>query len=368
MGAHKTLCMKAGKMHGEGLRRQALLLRLLDLSRKPKVSRGYIFIPVTRRPLEEETASLRRIAEFKMTRSALPMARPPPKGLSDLLAGALPPRLIGDLPRSYDAIGDIVVVEEISKTLEGHEEEIGEALLRMIPNATTCLLKVGKVEGERRIPTYEAIAGIRKSDTVFTEYGVRIKVDLAKVYFSPRLGFERQRIARTVSDGETVVDMFAGVGPFSLAIAKRADATVHSIDINPDAIELLITNISLNRLRGKIHPICGDAAMASAKLKGIADHVVMNLPGSSLEFMDAAISMLKPRGGTLHVYTFSVASDPSHAGELVKKALEARCASAEIRELRVVKEVAPRKWQIAVDVFCSKPKGREAKLPRRRQA
>jgi tRNA (guanine37-N1)-methyltransferase len=149
--------------------------------------------------------------------------------------------------------------------------------------------------------------------------------------------------------------MFAGVGPFSLAIAKKVNATVYSIDINPDAIELLRSNISLNRLKGKILPICGDALTASREIVGIADHVIMNLPGSSLRFMDAAVSLLKPSGGLLHIYMFSSDPEFSHAEKLVKEALKARCGQVDIKELRVVKEVAPRKWQIAVDAACKEP-------------
>jgi tRNA (guanine37-N1)-methyltransferase len=339
-------------MHGEALRMKAMYYGLLDLTRKPKASRSNILLPINRFPLEEESATLGKIAEFEIVSCVLPKARPTPKSLAELVTPAVPTELAIGLPKSFDIIGDIVVIEELSKTLMDYKEAIGEALLKLNPNAKTCLLKIGKVEGERRVPVYQVIAGLKKTTTVFVEYGVKLKIDLAKVYFSPRLGFERQRVAAMVSEGETVVDMFAGVGPFSIAIAKKASATVYAIDINPDAIELLKTNISLNRLKGTVLPICGDAALVSREIKGVADHVVMNLPGSSLSFVKAALLLLKPTGGILHIYVFSPDPVVAHTTERVKEALKEGCRLTEIKGMRVVKEVAPRKWQIAVDVAC----------------
>jgi tRNA (guanine37-N1)-methyltransferase len=368
MGTRSRLCIKANKRHGEDFRRLALHQNLLDLSRKLKTSKSNILIPIHRLPVTNESAALRAIAEFEIKRCILPSARPPPKTLEDLLAGAVPLDRLVDLPKSYDIVGDIIVIEDLSEGLIDYKETIGGALLEINPNSRTCLLKTGKVKGERRVPTYQIVAGTQKSDTIFTEYGIRLKIDLAKVYFSPRLAYERQRVAAAVSDGETVVDMFAGVGPFSLAIAKKANATVYSIDINPDAIELLRTNISSNRLKGTILPICGDASSVSMEMVGIADHVVMNLPGNSLKFLEAAVSMLKPSGGLLHIYIFSNDPNVTHAGEIVKEALKAHCSQTEIRGMRVVKEVAPRKWQIAVDAACKWPvKLGAAKPPRRQQ-
>jgi tRNA (guanine37-N1)-methyltransferase len=369
MGTRGRLCIKANKRHGEDLRQFTLHHALYDPSRKPKTSKSHILIPIRRPPTEEEETAARMIAEYEIKGCVLPRARPTQKGLGDLLVDTVPLSLLSDLPKSYDIIGDIIVIENLSEGLMVYKKAIGAALLGIHKSTRSCLLKVGKVEGERRIPTYDVVAGLRKFDTIYHEYGVLLKIDLSKVYFSPRLGNERQRVAATVSEGETVVDMFAGVGPFSLAIAKKVNAAVYSIDINPDAIELLKANVSLNHLRGKIFPICGDASTAARAIKGVADHVIMNLPGSSLKFMDAAVSLLKPSGGLLHIYTFSSDPDVSHTGELVLKALKAHCSLTEIISLRRVKEVAPRKWQIAVDVACKgSVKTGESKAPRRQQS
>jgi tRNA (guanine37-N1)-methyltransferase len=368
MSSPSSLCIKARKRHGEDFRRLALRHNFLDTSRKPRATSSYILIPICRVPSEEESAALRRIAAFEIKVCSLPSARPPPKSLGGLLAGVIPPELLADLPKSYDIIGDIIVIEDISESLKLYRETIGAALLKLYTNARTCLLKSGKVEGERRVPTYQLLAGLNKTDTVYTEHGVKLKIDLAKAYFSPRLAYERQRIAAMVREGETVVDMFAGVGPFSLTIAKGVSATIHSIDINPDAIELLAENISSNRLRSNVYPVCGDAAIVSKDLAGIADHVIMNLPGSSLNFLSAAVALLKPSGGLIHIYFFLADPEADHAALLVETNLKKYCKQMDLKGVRVVKEVAPNKWQYVVDVACKASGHSENAIsPRRRR-
>ncbi len=355
MPSSSSLCIKVPKAHGEDFRRLALRYNLLDTSRKPKATNFHIMIPISRAPNEVEATALQRIGIYEIKACALSPARPHPKSLAELLAETIPPPLLGDLPKSYDMVGDIIVIEDLSESLRLYEGAIGSAFLRLYPGAVTCLLKIGKVEGERRVPTYRLLAGVDKTDTVYKEHGLRLKIDLAKAYFSPRLAYERQRIASMVKEGETVVDMFAGVGPFSLNIAKKVRAKVHSIDINPDAIALLFENISLNRLKGDVCPVCGDAVKVSKELTGVADRVIMNLPGSSVDFLETAVALLKPRGGIIHIYFFLADSDIENAASFIGTPMMRCCSEVGIQGLRSVKEVAPKKWQYVADVAC-KPK------------
>ncbi len=113
-------------------------------------------------------------------------------------------------------------------------------------------------------------------------------------------------MASLVQLGETVVDLFAGVGPFSVLIAKRNPSVkVYAIDLNPDAVELLKVNIRVNRVENRIYPMLGDARqLAATKLKGTADRVIMNLPETAIDFVDAACQVIKPQGGVVHFYAF----------------------------------------------------------------
>jgi tRNA (guanine37-N1)-methyltransferase len=177
------------------------------------------------------------------------------------------------------------------------------------------------------------IAGDRSTETVHREYGMIFKMDVSKVFFSPRLATERDIVARQVRPGETVIDMFAGIGPFSIMIARtRQPEVVYAIDANEDAIGYMEENIALNKV-ATVRPVLGDARTEIAKL-GKADRIIMNLPHSAREFLGDALDALK-HGGIIHFYEIMQDSD-----------VEARygaLADAAVRKGRVMKELARRK-------------------------
>jgi len=350
------VCIKVDKRAGEKMRRFLTGRSLLDPARKIMAGGASVCIPVCRCLSAEELEAAGRIAgvEIEICREKLPEHKKKLGDLSDLLKDVIPAELLPQLPRSHDLVGDILLLESLQAALLPYKAEIGSALLKLNPGVTTILLKTGSVEGEFRIPQLEVIAGAKKFETIHKEYGVNIKVDLSKAYFSPRLGYERRRVAMSISDGETVVDMFAGVGPFSLMIAKKAKTRIYSIDLNPDAILLLKENIPINRLRGEIVPICGDAKEVAKMLHGVADHVIMNLPASSLEFLDAAYRFLKKSGGTIHLYMFSGSSLEEVEAQFID-ASKNMYGEFAVKGSRVVKPVAPRKWQIALDIEVKTP-------------
>ena len=139
--------------------------------------------------------------------------------------------------------------------------------------------------------------GERKSETIHKEYGCVFKIDLKKAYFSPRLSYERLRIAKLVKPGEVVLNMFAGVGCYSISIAKHSEPLkVFSIDINPVAFQLLHENSRLNRVEAVVVPIQGDAKQViDTELLNVADRVLMPLPERANEYLDSAFSALKPK-------------------------------------------------------------------------
>ena len=90
------------------------------------------------------------------------------------------------------------------------------------------------------------IAGNNKTETEYKENNCRFIVDVEKAFFSPRLSTERERISNLINDNETVVNMFGGIGMFSILAAKKKSCTVYNIDINPNASKLCEENIRLN--------------------------------------------------------------------------------------------------------------------------
>lgn len=349
----RALSLKVGRKHAEEVRRAMIRNCVYDHSRKILAEGKAVFIPVLRPPKPEELVGLEDIS-FDMVHIQLKPIESRPKDLQETMNGKIPQGLSSAIPRSYDLVGDIVALEFLPPELAPYKREIGDALLRLYPAAKTALLKTGKVEGEYRVPKLEVIAGEERFETVHVEYGVRLKVDLSKAYFSPRLSFERYRVSASVSVGETVVDMFAGVGPFSVLIASKTKARVFAIDINPDAVRLLQENIRMNRLQGEVLPVCEDVRKAAGRMRGIADHVIMNLPGTSLEFLDAAAEILKKEGGIIHIYMFAPEEPLAYAEKSFRSIADKLFGQYEILAVRVVKAVAPRRWQVALDVRARK--------------
>ena len=270
----------------------------------------------------------------------------------DVLEETLPPHLLASVPHAIDFVGDIAVIE-IPQELVDHKKAIGEAILKTHKRVDTVLAKSGAVEGVYRLREFEVIAGVEKTVAIHKEHGCVYHVDLAKTYFSPRLSHEHNRVASKVKEGEIVIDMFAGVGPFSILIArKRENVKVYAIDVNPDAVELLKRNVAVNRVEDKVMPILGDVGqVVREQLIGVADRVIMNLPEKAIEYVDVACKAIKLEGGIIHYYEFTNAPDPleparvrlteaiNQTNRKIKKTLLAK----------VVRATAPFTWQVAVD-------------------
>jgi tRNA (guanine37-N1)-methyltransferase len=149
----------------------------------------------------------------------------------------LPADLKKLLPTSYDIIGNIALVK-LQDELIKHKKYIGEEILKSKKNIeTVCLIK--PVAGELRTRDIEIIAGEKQTTTVHKEFGLSFIVNVKETYFSPRLANERKRVAESVKPGETIVDMFTGVAPFAVMIAKNSNPKIiYAIDKNKKAIEL----------------------------------------------------------------------------------------------------------------------------------
>ncbi len=260
--------------------------------------------------------------------------------------------MLASLPQALDVIGDIAIVE-IPPELKPHESLIGEAILETHKNIKTVLAKAGAISGTYRTREYVFIAGENKTQTIHREFGCQYHVDMAKAYFSPRLSHEHERVASLVQAGEVVVDLFAGVGPFSVLIAKRnPQVKVYAVDLNPDAVELLKLNVRVNRVENRVCPIQADARqIGAAKLKGSADRVIMNLPESAIDFVDAACQALKPTGGIVHFYAFIRSPDSiEHLKERFSSAVEKSGRRVEsFLYARSIRETAPYESQVVLD-------------------
>lgn len=341
----KTSVQKALEL----LRKHALLDRELRLQQKNE----YVHIPLVRMPSTEELEELKNaLTDLTISEREFFERLEQPARLVDLLSDKLPPHALASLPQAIDFIGDIAVVE-IPPELEAYKQVIGESLLKAHKTVRTVLSKWSPVSGVYRLRTFEVIAGEAKTQTMHREHGCLYHVDLAKAYFSPRLSYEHARISSLVDEGETVIDMFAGVGPFSILIAKNhADVRVYAIDVNPEAYRFLTKNVVANRVVGKVSPILGDVRMITdERLAGVADRVIMNLPEKAVEYVDVACNALKPEGGIIHYYQFVSEPEPiqTATNRFAEAVGQAKRNLYKIMQARIVRGIAPFTYQVVID-------------------
>jgi tRNA (guanine37-N1)-methyltransferase len=305
-----SVCIKVPKNQGEKTLTLVTKLGLADKSLVIQREEDSLIIPLFREPQGIELTTLESQIPFKLYTAVFSEKQLPPETLIQVLEDKLPPELLAKVPQAFDIIGEIVVID-IPPQLKAYQNTIGEAILQTQKNVTTVLAKASDISGVFRIRDYDFIAGEHKTQTIHREFGCQYHVDIAKAYFSPRLSHEHERVAVQVQDGEVVVDLFAGVGPFSVLIGKRNPTVkVYAVDLNPDAVELLKMNVWVNKVEGHVFPLLGDAReISQIKLKGAADRVIMNLPETAIDFVDAACNAIKPEGGIVHFYGFVRAPD-----------------------------------------------------------
>jgi tRNA (guanine37-N1)-methyltransferase len=279
-----------------------------------------------------------------------------PHMLKQVLGSILTPEETVQVYSAFDQIGDIVIIK-IQDDLMPKKKLIADAILANVKTAKTVFAQVSAVRGDFRVRDLEFLAGENRTITEYKEHACRFKVDVARTYFSPRLSTERQRIADMVGDDETIVNMFAGVGTYSVVIAKaNKTCRVYSIDSNASASELDKINAKLNKVQDRIVSICGDAAeVIKDRLAGQADRVLMPLPERAKEFVDSAMLALKEKG-IVH-YFAHVKADSKKAGQDLGLQ-DAHGAFAkydhQVLAVRVVREVGPRIYQIVADVSVSR--------------
>ena len=346
-------CIKVSKALGERTIRLARRLNLFNLELMVQRIGDHLYIPLTNVPLPSEIKKLKsslpefEVSAYRFTRRAKRSLK-----LVDILGDDLPPHLVAILPNAMDFVGDVAVIE-IPPELEAYKQTVGEAVLKIHKRVRLVLAKSSAIEGVYRLREFETIAGVGKPETIHKEFGCIYHVDLAKVYFSPRLSREHDRVASQIKDGETVIDMFAGVGPFSIQIAKRhKNVQVYAVDVNPIAVSYLKKNIEANHVDKNVVPLSGDIRrVVEERLIGVADRVIMNLPEKAEEYVDIASKALKPEGGTAHYYEFTSMPEPLKTARirLVEAVKQTGRNVKKVSYVGFVRATAPYTFQVVVD-------------------
>jgi len=335
------------KNRAEEVRRKLLKLGVLNLRLKPFEEDGFVHFP-----LKDGGSVGDILKQLKVSMVAASFEERPrrPRSLEEAVSGKLPRELLDLLPSSYDLIGDIMLVE-IPRELKPYEKIVAEGLMRLYPRVRTVLSKEGATKGVYRLREYRVIAGLNKFETIHREHGCIYRVDLKKAFFNPRMSGERLRVASAVSGGEKVLDMFAGIGSFSIVIARRQPtAKILAIELNPEAYRLMLENIRLNRVEDRVKPILGDCREVLKEVHEKFDRVIMDLPHSSINYLDLALEKVKPNG-IIHLYLVGGGGDP--VGDARERALERvrdLGFGADVVYARTVMEIAPRRSTVALDL------------------
>ena len=302
-GSGRQWGVKVPLSQAEPLRRKLIAEGLYDGSFRPHSAEGCLFIPV-----------LEAIDGAEMTEFTLNPAR-------EVLA-------------RHEQVGGLVILQE------ENAEEARKILLNR-PNVHTVLYATSPVEGEFRTRSFKVLAGKETTETVYTEYGRRMVVDLSAAYFSARLSNERQRLLSQMGGNERVLDMFAGVGPFAVTLSGRCSKMVAN-DLNPHAVYIMQKNLRMNKIKNVV-PVCGDARNLPEILKNMKfDRIIMNLPFAAYEFLTAAAKLAAP-SCTIHLYSL-VEREGEHLEDISRA-----FPSAKVTE-KYIRSYSPTSWHAVYDI------------------
>jgi len=281
------------------------------------------------------------------------------QSLNTLLTNKLKPRELELLCKSYDIVGDIAIIR-VPEPLKERSKIIAEAIMKTNKHIKAVWRQASPVSGDFRLRKLKWVAGERKTETLHKEYGCTFKVDLKKCYFSPRLSYERMRIAEQIQPGEVILNMFAGVGCYSIIIAKHSKPEkIFSIDINPVAIQYMQENIKLNKVEEKVVPVQEDAQkVIEERLQNAANRVLMPLPEKAYEYLDYALLALKPTGGWIHYYDFEHAKKGENPIEKIESKVSEKLqmlgVNFQVVFGRIVRTTGPNWYLVVIEIQLKK--------------
>lgn len=258
------------------------------------------------------------------------------------------------LPRGFQTLGKVMILKLHPKLLE-KRKIIANVCLETLPKFKSVYLNLGKVKGKFRQPEkIEYLAGENNPIVEHTEHGVRYIFDITKIMFSKGNLNERKYLATLVKEGEIIVDMFAGIGYFSLPIAKHSSVEkIYSIELNPEAYKFLVKNIKLNHFEEKIFPIHGDCKNEVVRLSesGLrADRVIMGIFPAPKNFIKDALTLVKDTGTMYHYEGVMEKNKYLDLFNEFNAIVEQKNLQCELKSKRFVKSYGPNLYHVVLDI------------------
>ncbi len=268
--------------------------------------------------------------------------------LKNILKNKLTKKELNLLPTSFDIVGEILIFSDFPKELEKKEKMIAETLLKEHKNIKTIVKKTKKYSGKYRLPRLKIIAGKRKKETLYKENNIILKLNVEKVYFSPRLANERLRVVKLIKPNESVLVMFSGCGPYSIGIAKNTKARhVYSMEVNPVAFKYQEENIKLNKTKN-IRLFKGDVKKIIPKLNKKFDRILMPLPKGAESFLECALNAAK-KGATIHFYDFLNEAEFNKTKQKIDAACKKKTLKYRIHDIVKCGQFSPHVFRVCVD-------------------
>tara|TARA_Y100000310_G_C20702833_1_gene831563 strand:+ start:4741 stop:5571 length:831 start_codon:yes stop_codon:yes gene_type:complete len=269
--------------------------------------------------------------------------------LKDILKKKLTKKELELVPSSYDIVGNIIIFSDFPKQLTKREKIIGTEILRNFNHIQSVFKKTKKYSGKFRTPKLKLLAGKNDKEIEYKENNVRLKLNVEKVYFSPRLSEERKRISKKVKNNETILVMFSGCAAYPLVIAKNTGAKkIYAIEINPTAHKYALENIQLNKIKN-IELIKGNVENVVPKLNKKFDRIIMPLPKEASDFLDLALKKTK-KNGTIHLYSFTKENEYEDIIKAIEKECKNQKKQCKISSIVKCGQFSPRVFRICVDI------------------
>ena len=215
------------------------------------------------------------------------------------LRNELPKELIEYLPTKWEKVGNVLIVK-LHPNLASYQELIGKTYAEIL-QCKTVLQDRGSILGTFREPDVSIMYGPKDTETIHKENGIRFKLDPQKIMFSSGNMDERIRMGRIATHDEVIVDLFAGIGYFTLPIAVHSKPKkIYACEINKVAYDYLCQNIVLNNVTSIVEPLSGDNRKTSPK--NVANRVIMGYLTDTYDFLPTAIKCLQNHTGIIHYH------------------------------------------------------------------